>query len=278
MSETGGLRLSLPARAENVAVARHAVAGLAEAIGMSEPKVADLKTVVTEACMNVVLHAYDDDGGGALEVNATPEDGALLIRVRDYGTGIRPRADVERASLRLGLPLIAALSSSFNIRGGLGQGTEVTMRLALAANGADPVDAAASGASAAKQGPDLTVGAELTVVDDLVGPVVSRVVSMLAARSDFSVDRLSDAVLLGDAISAFAPQGFDGGPVHLVIEDGDGSVNLRVGPMASGSGERLRRELEVPGLGASIERLADEVGVSSDDQGEYLTLKVSQGT
>jgi serine/threonine-protein kinase RsbW len=278
MSETGGLRLSLPARAENVAVARHAVAGLAEAIGMSEPKVADLKTVVTEACMNVVLHAYDDDGGGALEVNATPEDGALLIRVRDYGTGIRPRADVERASLRLGLPLIAALSSSFNIRGGLGQGTEVTMRLALAANGADPVDAAASGASAAKQGPDLTVGAELTVVDDLVGPVVSRVVSMLAARSDFSVDRLSDAVLLGDAISAFAPQGFDGGPVHLVIEDGDGSVNLRVGPMASGSGERLRRELEVPGLGASIERLADEVGVSSDDQGEYLTLTVSQGT
>jgi serine/threonine-protein kinase RsbW len=276
MSETGGLRLSLPARAENVAVARHAVAGLAEAIGMSEPKVADLKTVVTEACMNVVLHAYDD-GGGALEVNATPEDGALLIKVRDYGTGIRPRADVERASLRLGLPLIAALSSSFNIRGGLGQGTEVTMRMALAANGADPVDAAASGASAAKQAPDLTVGAELTVVDDLVGPVVSRVVSMLAARSDFSVDRLSDAVLLGDAISAFAPQGFDDGQVHLVIEDGDGSVNLRVGPMASGSGERLRRELEVPGLGASIERLADEVGVSSDDQGEYLTLKVSQG-
>jgi hypothetical protein len=47
--------------------------------------------------------------------------------------------------------------------------------------------------------------------------------------------------------------------------------------MSSGSGERLRRELEVPELGASIERLADEVGVSSDDQGEYLTLKVSQG-
>jgi serine/threonine-protein kinase RsbW len=276
VSETGGLRLRLPARAENVAVARHAVAGLAEAIGMSEPKVADLKTVVTEACMNVVLHAYEGDGGGPLEVNATPEDDALLITVRDYGTGIRPRADVERASLRLGLPLIAALSSSFNIRGGLGQGTEVTMRLALAANGDDPVEAAAGAASAMEQAPDLTVGAELTVGDELVGPVVSRVVSMLAARSDFSVDRLSDAVLLGDAISAFAPQGFDGGPVHLVIEDGDGSVNLRVGPMASGSGERLRRELEVPELGASIERLADEVGVVSDEGGEYLTLKVSQ--
>jgi len=139
------------------------------------------------------------------------------------------------------------------------------------------VEAAAAEASAPKPGPHLTIGTELTVGDDLVGPVVSRVVSMLAARSDFSVDRLSDAVLLGDAISAFAPQGFDGGAVHLVIEDGDGSVNLRVGPMASGSGERLRRELEVPGLGASIERLADEVGVVSDEGGEYLTLKVSQG-
>jgi serine/threonine-protein kinase RsbW len=276
VSKDDGLQLRLPARAENVAVARHAVAGLAEAIGMSEPMVADLKTVVTEACMNVVLHAYEEDVDGPLEVDATPDDHALLVTVRDYGTGIRPRADVERASLRLGLPLIAALSSSFNIRGGLGQGTEVTMRLALAANGADPEDADAEGASAAKQGPDLTVGAELTVGDDLVAPVVSRVVSMLAARSDFSVDRLSDAMLLGDAISAFAPQGFDGGSVHLVIEDGDGSVKLRVGPMANGSGERLRRELEVPELGASIERIADEVGVFRDDQGEYLTLKVSQ--
>ena len=37
---------------------RHALAGLAEEIGMDETGVADLKTVVTEACMNVVVHAY----------------------------------------------------------------------------------------------------------------------------------------------------------------------------------------------------------------------------
>ena len=48
----------LPARAENVAVVRHALAGLAEEIGMDEAGIADLKTVVTEACMNVVAHAY----------------------------------------------------------------------------------------------------------------------------------------------------------------------------------------------------------------------------
>jgi serine/threonine-protein kinase RsbW len=274
MSEMDGLRLSLPARSENVAVVRHAVAGLAEAIGMSESKVADLKTVVTEAGMNVVLHAYEEGEEGPLEVIAIPEEAGLAVRVRDYGTGIRPRADVERASLRLGLPLIAALSTSFEIRGGLGQGTEITMRLALVANGSPP--AGMGERPAAVRSPDLSVGAELTAPGDLVGPVVSRIVSMLAARSDFSVDRVSDAMLIGDAISAFAPQGFSGGPVHLMIEDGDGTVDLRVGPMASGAGERLRRELEMPEIGASIERLADQVAVESDDAGEYLTVKVTQ--
>ena len=38
---------------------RHALAGLAEALEMEPTEIADLKTVVTEACMNVVLHAYD---------------------------------------------------------------------------------------------------------------------------------------------------------------------------------------------------------------------------
>ena len=55
-----GLQIRLPAKAENVAVVRHALAGLAEEIGMDEAGVADLKTVVTEACMNVVVHAYPD--------------------------------------------------------------------------------------------------------------------------------------------------------------------------------------------------------------------------
>ena len=78
---------------------------------MEPSEVADLKTVVTEACMNVVVHAYDDDETGVLEVDAWPRGGAAWwSRVRDYGAGIRPLADVEHRSLRLGLPLIAALT------------------------------------------------------------------------------------------------------------------------------------------------------------------------
>ena len=114
-----GLQMRLPARAENVAVVRHALAGLAEQVGMEPARVADLKTVVTEACMNVVIHAYPD-GEGALTVEAEPDTDLLSVTVRDSGTGISPRADSERASLKLGLSLIAALSSSFSISGGFG--------------------------------------------------------------------------------------------------------------------------------------------------------------
>ena len=61
MTTARELRLTVPASAENVMVVRQAVAGLGEALGLSGERIADLKTVVTEACNNVVLHAYDDE-------------------------------------------------------------------------------------------------------------------------------------------------------------------------------------------------------------------------
>ena len=68
-----------------------------------------------------------------MEIDAQRDEDALVVVVRDHGGGIRPRADIERESLRMGLPLIAALSNSFEISGGPGQGTVVTMRLAALA-------------------------------------------------------------------------------------------------------------------------------------------------
>ena len=86
------LRLTLPATAENVIVVRQAVAGLGEALGLSAPRVADLKTVVSEACNNVVLHAYEGEPG-PLEVTAEPHSGELEIQVADHGKGFQPRAN-----------------------------------------------------------------------------------------------------------------------------------------------------------------------------------------
>jgi serine/threonine-protein kinase RsbW len=263
--------MSLPARAENVAVVRHALAGLADRIGMDEPGIADLKTVVTEACMNVVVHAYPAGEPGLLEVEAGQELDGLTVVVRDYGMGIRPRPDVDRPSLRIGLTLIAALSKSFEIKGGIDRGTEIRMHLPLQAKPAgDRSESAAAASPRPVEETEMRVGHP-----DLVGPILSRTLGALAARREISVDRLSDAMLLSDAISAGAPRGFEGGRVCLSIADREEGVELRVGPMVGGGGEQLRASLELPEVGGTLETLADEIRVEEADEGDFLVIGIA---
>ena len=141
MSATPGVRLTLPARPEGVAVVRQALAGVGDALEFDAAVLADMKMAVSEACTNVVVHAYDD-AGGPLQVDMTPDDRGLRIEVRDQGIGIRPQVDPGREvpALGLGLPLIAALSDSFELQGGAGSGTEVRMTFSYARD-ADPAAA-----------------------------------------------------------------------------------------------------------------------------------------
>jgi anti-sigma regulatory factor (Ser/Thr protein kinase) len=90
MSETGALRIVVPARAENVAVLRRAVSGLGDALGVEPSDLGDLQTIVTEAAMNVVQHAYEDSEG-PLELVASPKRGGLELAICDHGDGFRPR-------------------------------------------------------------------------------------------------------------------------------------------------------------------------------------------
>lgn len=261
-----GLQMRLPAKAENVAVVRHALAGLAEQVGMDETGVADLKTVVTEACMNVVVHAYAEDEG-PLTVEAEPDTRFLTVTVKDSGAGISPRADSERASLKLGLSLIAALSSSFSISGGLGRGTEVMMRIPLHADGD-------GGGGADRDLRTETGGTEIAVGrSELLAPVLARLVGVLAARRDLSIDRVSDAVLVTDAIAVAAPGRFEDGCVRIGLDEGEHCLELRLGPMEVGGAGEIRDELQVPDIGGSLEALADELSVEGSDGGEYLIVR-----
>lgn len=256
----------LPARSENVAVVRHALAGLAAELGMDEAGLADLKTVVTEAGMNVVVHAYEG-APGPLHVDAKPDADGLTVVIRDEGVGIRPRADSDRDSLRLGLSLIAALSSSFSISGGLDRGTEITMRVPLQGGGAD-------GDDPVRMKPQVREQTEVVVdSSELLAPVLARVVGALAARRDLSVDRVSDAVLVTDAIAAAAPSRFADGRVRLGFGEPPEGIDLRLGPMEPGAAKQIREELEVPEVGGSLEALADELTVEESDGGEYLVIR-----
>jgi anti-sigma regulatory factor (Ser/Thr protein kinase) len=139
MTPAPDVRLELPARPEGVAVVRQALAGMADALDVDAAVLADMKMAVSEACTNVVVHAYDD-AEGMLEVDMSADEVGLTIRVRDHGSGIQPHvrsADVP--ALGLGLPLIAALSDAFELQGGAGHGTEVKMLFAYARD-SDPAE------------------------------------------------------------------------------------------------------------------------------------------
>ncbi len=129
------LFIKLPARAENLAVVRHAVGNVARQHGMTEPGIADLQIVVTEACSNVVVHAYCNRPEGPFEVEASCEADEFGVVVRDFGAGFRSPAVGETESLRLGLALISTLSSSFTVAERDGGGTELSVRLPLLASG-----------------------------------------------------------------------------------------------------------------------------------------------
>jgi anti-sigma regulatory factor (Ser/Thr protein kinase) len=139
MNAPADVRLSLPARPEAVGVVRQALSGVADALDFEEAILADMKMAVTEACTNVVVHAYDEDDG-MLEVEMGAAEDGLTIIVRDHGSGIQPRPTRNSPpALGLGLPLIAALSDAFELRGSAGTGTEVRMTFAYVRD-RDPAD------------------------------------------------------------------------------------------------------------------------------------------
>jgi anti-sigma regulatory factor (Ser/Thr protein kinase) len=128
------LSIALPAQPDNVSVIREAVAERARELGLDRRAVDDLKTVVSEACANVVLHAYPEEPEERpLEVDLNRHKDGLKLTVRDKGCGIQPAHHERARGLRMGLLLIGALSSCFQLRSRRGGGTELTLLIPLAA-------------------------------------------------------------------------------------------------------------------------------------------------
>ena len=106
----------------------------------------------------------------------------------------------------------------------------------------------------------------------LVGPVLGRVVGMLAARAQCPIDRLDDAMLLTDAVAAHAPTHTTEGHVQVVVAADDTGIELRVGALARGGADSLLADAELPGVGNVFTRVADEVVARSagDGAGELV--------
>lgn len=128
------MELTVPSTAENIPLVRHAVAGFLDGHALSDELASDVLLAVTEACTNVVQHAYREAplSDGEIEISAECVTSELTIAVRDRGLGFSPR--VDSPGLGLGLPVIAALTQNVEIRPIPPSGTEVVMTFVLDAD------------------------------------------------------------------------------------------------------------------------------------------------
>ena len=79
--------LSIPAKAEYIALCRLALAGLAQVRGLEPETLADLKLALTEACSNSIRHAYEEGRTGAVDIRYELNGEKLAVEVADEGSG-----------------------------------------------------------------------------------------------------------------------------------------------------------------------------------------------
>lgn len=120
------VRLTIPARAEYIALSRLALSGLARLRPFPDELLADLKLAITEATSNSVRHAYED-GDGAVEIVYELRADTLSVEVCDAGAGFAPheqrvaKDSDELSEGGLGIAIIRAIADELEIserRGG----------------------------------------------------------------------------------------------------------------------------------------------------------------
>ena len=121
-------RLTVPADPQNVALVRRLLECVGDRLEMPDGVVEDVRLAVTEACTNVVRHAYEE-GEGAIDVVVRPRAETLEVVVSDEGRGMGPSPDTRGPGL--GLPLISALADTVELRPGSDGGSRLAMTFAM---------------------------------------------------------------------------------------------------------------------------------------------------
>jgi serine/threonine-protein kinase RsbW len=289
------VRLTLSNRPENVSLVRAVIGGVAEAIDLDGERLADIRTAVTEACNNVVLHAYEG-AEGPVEVDVRIDNGLLAVTVRDMGIGIRDREcasdgatlsplGLNEESLKLGLPMIQALTATAEFHQRAGGGTEVRMEFATPGSHpfarspgeqavAPPIELLAL-EDLREQRPELIAAVAIAITPDrLARTVLPRLVGALAARANFSTNRLADAQLVADAIAAQAFGAIVGSHLDIGIAVEPLRVELLVGPLPAGRERAVTAESVLGRLGHVVEKLIDDHSIAAVGSAAVLALQL----
>src|SRR5271165_2654212 len=234
------VHLSISSRPENVMVVRQTLAGVAEAIDVAAGDLNDIATAVTEACNNVVLHAYPQHTG-PLEVEIRSRPAAVEVLVRDRGTGIQPSVSPGAPTGGvggIGLSVITALSQRSEFRAAQDRGTEVWMTFATPQ--ARVLDAVAKKEDERPAIVEVEPGRPAAEMEMTIAPmalartVLPRLLSVAAARAHFTTDRLADTQLIADALTDRLAESISGGRLHIAISVAPRELRLRLAPLLAG--------------------------------------------
>lgn len=145
MKPINEMKLKFESRSVNEAFGRSAVAAFAAQLDPNIEEISDIKTAVSEAVTNCIVHAYKDTVGTIYIWTSLYADGLVRIRIRDYGCGIENISQAmeplfttlggERAGL--GFAVMEGFCDKVKVRSKVGKGTVVTLEKRIKGRGSD---------------------------------------------------------------------------------------------------------------------------------------------
>ncbi len=140
MKPINDMKLTFLSRSANESFARAAVAAFAAQLDPAVDELVDLRTAVSEAVTNAIVHAYPDALGPITITVALYENGHIRVQVRDRGCGIPDVGQAmqplfttggeERSGL--GFSVMESFTDRLRVRSTAGKGTTVTMEKYIA--------------------------------------------------------------------------------------------------------------------------------------------------
>jgi serine/threonine-protein kinase RsbW len=272
IGEPACVRLEIENRPENVALVRAALSGLSEAAGFDAELTSDIQTAVSEACNNVVLHAYEG-ASGPMEITVSCWSDRIDVLVADHGTGITRLASAGD-HMGLGLALISALADQAEFTSPNDGGTEVRMRFRRTEDASE--DSIPRMHEWAARPPDLNGDVVLRCQPvTVLRHVLGRVARAIAAYSHFTVSGAAELHAINDAVADYA-EAASGGNVLIAISGSSHRLTLegwpfsgRDGPGADGDIPQRARG----GLAASeelLKQLVDQLSFEPVDTGRRM--------
>lgn len=265
------ITLRLESSPETLTLVRGMLGGVAELLQLDPELLDDLKTAVSEACNNVVMHAYEGASGPLWVGIYTAADG-LEVTVRDHGRGIPVLAPSDDRLQGVGIPIMRALAEQTAFRPLDEGGSEVWLKFPNERDGRPLYTS--PGTAIAENGWIERLSADAVVSlspPTFVGGVLGRLARAMAARARFSLDRFSDVYLVTDAVAAHAARAASGDRLGFGLSTDTRRLELEIGPFRPGASSQLTSG-SADDVGSALRLLSDELDVRQENGDELLHI------